>query len=572
MTTTAAGDPAILPFLDSVVDVVHDGVVACDAQGRLIVVNRAARLMHGVGPDDDVDPLDWMERTDLRTADGSRLLEISEIPLVRALHGESVPSYDLLITPPDGRRHRVTCSARPILDESGALLGAVATLHASGERSHGEPCRRHDNLHDLLTGLPNRALLAHRLEHAIAGFQRDPKHQFALMVLDLDDFKHINEGNGHLIGDQLLQEIARRLVRVLRATDAVTRLGGDEFAILLEAPCDETVVMRVCDRIQTAVRKPIEIGDHTLHVTASIGATLSNAHYHSPDDPMRDADTAMYRAKQSGKNHVALFDLSMSAAVRERISTERDLRVALQREDQMVLHYQPIIDLETGRCTGFEALARWRHPTRGLLPPAAFLEIAESTNLIVPLGNWALREAARQLSEWQQIKELADLEMAVNLSGKQLTSKHQPEEHLLGFAFPHGLELEVTESTLTDSPEAVATLAELAGRGVRLSLDDFGTGFASLDAVQRHPISTLKIDRSFVAQLPEGARQRAIIASVSTLAQHLGLRIVAEGLETRAQVQAVLSMGCRYGQGYFFSRPVPAPDALNFALKANGIA
>ncbi len=558
-------------FFDLMLDVVQDGIVACDATGRLTVVNRAARVMNSNDADVYVDPLDWADRADLFTSDGSRSLAESELPLVRALRGETVRGYEFLVAYANGAMRWVRSHARPILDRDDQLLGAVMILQDITKEREAKARAGRDALHDNLTGLPNGALLSHRLDHAIACHRRDPKDSYALLLVDVDDFKLVNEGYGHLVGDELLQRVSARLVKALRATDAVTRLGSDEFAILLEPPCDEGVVLRVCERIHDALRQPVIIGSLSLHVTASIGATLGSCAYQRAEDPMRDADAALYRAKQSGKNGTALFDLSMSAAVRERITTERDLRVALDRDDQMVLFYQPIMDLLTGRCTGFEALARWRHPERGLLAPGAFLEVAESTSLIVPLGNWSLQEASRQLRDWRRLPGLSDLGMSVNLSGRQLATVHCPQKHLLSFDFPKGLELEVTESTLTDSPEAVAALEALARRGVALSLDDFGTGFASLAAVQRHPISTLKIDRSFVAQLPDGDRQRAIIASVSTLAQHLGLRLIAEGLETRDQVDAVVSMGCRYGQGYYFSRPVPADEALEFARAANGL-
>ncbi|MFV0460043.1 MAG: putative bifunctional diguanylate cyclase/phosphodiesterase [Actinomycetales bacterium] len=555
-------------FLDAILDNVQDGIVACDPDGRLTLFNRAARRMHGTGPDSHLSAGEWAEHYDLFTSAGDRHLTLEELPLARALHGERFRGVEIQIEPSyGGGRRTVVCAGSPLTDGTGRLLGAVTTMHDITARKRTEAQLRHDALHDRLTGLPNRALLGHMIEHAIARYQRKPRQVFGLMLLDLDDFKNVNDAYGHLAGDQFLLEVAQRLSGCLRSTDLVARLGGDEFAILLESPVDEGILMRVAERIQAALATPVTINSIPIHPSASIGATVAQPSYTQVHQVLRDADTAMYRAKNSGKNEVTLFDDSMYAAVLRRITTERELRTALA-EEQLVLHYQPVIELGTGRCVGFEALVRWQHPERGLLGPGAFLDVAETTGLIVPMGNWVLDESARQLRQWRALPGLGDLTMAANLSGRQLCKHNNPSEHLLAFDFPEGLELEVTESTLTDSAAAVATLEALAARGVPLSLDDFGTGYASLAALERHPISTLKIDRTFVAQLPDGERPRAIIGCVSTLAGHLNLRVVAEGLETIEQVQAIQELGCRYGQGFYFAKPLPADEALAYARRS----
>ncbi len=403
------------------------------------------------------------------------------------------------------------------------------------------------------------------LEKCIARFMRDPSESYAVLFLDLDNFKNINDAYGHVIGDRLLLEVAVRLNRAVRLTDTVTRLGGDEFAVLLDNPHDADQVMRIVARVQQELGAPFTLSGREVYVTTSIGAALADDHYTSPEEPLRDADTAMYRAKHAGKNSAQLFDRGMHAAVLHRLNVERELRDAIG-QGQLVLHYQPIIRLSDGSCCGFEALVRWQHPVRGLLGPAEFIGVAEDSGLIAPLDLWVLREGARQLRAWRQDPVLAHLTLAVNISGQQLRHTTRADQRLVDFDFPAGMELEVTESTLIDAPEAAETLRALSRLGVPLSLDDFGTGFASLDAVQRHPIGTLKLDRSFIAPLPSGVRQRAIVASVLTLAIHLDLRVVAEGLETLEQVQAVSELGCRFGQGYLFSRPVPADEAATYAL------
>ena len=551
-------------FLEAVLENVQDGIVACDAAGRLTIFNRMAREWHGQAPEQE-GPGEWGGKYRLFGPDGASPLEGESIPLMRALRGLNVKDQEIVIAPDHRTPRAVLSSGGPLHSPSGELLGAVIAMHDVTERRLTEQRLRHDALHDRLTGLANRALLYSLLERSMARFRRQPEYSYAVLFLDLDNFKDVNDAYGHIVGDRLLLEVAARLQQVVRRTDTVARLGGDEFAVLLDKPCDATQVMRVIARITREMRRPVRLPGHEVEVTLSIGAALADPAYTSVEEPLRDADTAMYRAKQAGKNGAQLFDQSMHEAVVRRLNTERELREAISG-GRLTLHYQPVVCLEDGVCVGFEALVRWPHPSRGLLPPAEFIGVAEACGLIGPLGAWVLEEGARQLRAWHADPALAHLSLAVNVSGKQLLPGAQPEERLLAFAFPPGLELEVTESTLIDTPEAGAHLRALAQRGVPLSLDDFGTGYASLAAVQRHPIGTLKLDRSFVAPLPSGTRQRAIVASVLTLAQHLDLRVIAEGLETPEQVEAVEELGCRYGQGYFFCRPVPAPEATAYAL------
>lgn len=549
--------------LESLLENVQDGIVACDSAGSLTVFNRVSREMHGLGSA-PVPPSEWSRHYDLYEPDGVTSLVQARIPLFRALQGEQVRDVEMVIAPRGLPRRTVRASGGPLTGPDGEPLGAVVAMHDVTAQKHAESRLRHDALHDRLTGLPNRALLASLLEKTMRRFERDPGHPYAVMFLDLDDFKNVNDAYGHLTGDRLLLETAARLRDAVRRTDTVARMGGDEFAVLLDAPCDELNARRVAERLQRSMLRPFRLQGQDVRVTTSIGLAVASRGYTRLEEPLRDADTAMYAAKRAGRNRTVLFEPSMHEQALARVDTERQLREAL-REEQFTLHYQPVMHLPSGRCVGFEALVRWQHPQRGLLAPGAFLDVAERSGLIVPLGAWVLREAARQLREWQGEADLAGLFVSVNLSGQQLQVPAGTPDDLLTVSFPDGLHLEITETSLADTPEALRAMRALERRGVPLMLDDFGTGFASLSAAQRFPVGTLKIDRSFVSPLPGDARQTAIVASVVTLARHMQLNVVAEGIETAEQAQAVTDLGCTFGQGFLFSRPLPSADAAAFA-------
>lgn len=549
--------------LESLLESVQDGIVACDELGNLTVFNRMSREMHGLGSV-PVPPAEWSHHYDLYEVDGVTPLAQERIPLFRALQGEQVRDAEIVIAPRGLPRRTVRASGGPLRGLAGEPLGAVVAMHDVTAQKHAESRLRHEALHDRLTGLPNRALLGSLLEKTMQRFERDPGHPYAVMFLDLDDFKNVNDAYGHLTGDRLLLEAAARLKDAVRRTDTVARMGGDEFAVLLDAPCDELNARRVAERLQRSMLRPFRLQGQDVRVTTSIGLAVASREYTRLEEPLRDADTAMYAAKGAGKNRTALFETHMREQTLARVDTERQLRQAL-REVQFELHYQPVMHLMTGRCVGFEALVRWQHPQRGLLAPGAFLDIAERSGLIVPLGGWVLQEAKRQLRVWQSVPELAGLFVSVNLSGQQLQVAAGTPEDLLTMTFPEGLHLEITETSLADTPEALRAMRALHRRGVPLMLDDFGTGFASLSAAQRFPVGTLKIDRSFVSPLPGDARQTAIVASVVTLARHMRLNVVAEGIETAAQARTVAELGCEFGQGFLFSRPLAPAEAAAFA-------
>ncbi|HEY9282437.1 MAG TPA: bifunctional diguanylate cyclase/phosphodiesterase [Pyrinomonadaceae bacterium] len=420
--------------------------------------------------------------------------------------------------------------------------------------------------HDALTGLPNRLLLADHLRLAIGRAKRHPDHSFALIFLDLDRFKYINDSLGHAAGDQLLITIARRLENSLRPTDTVARLGGDEFAILLDGLEDDGDAVHVAERVQQELTSPFHLSGHEVFTTASIGITLSRTGYEHPENVLRDADTAMYRAKENGKARYELFDSVMHARAVERLKLENDLRRAVER-GEFEVYYQPIVSLDSERIAGFEALVRWDHPERGFVLPAEFIPVAEETGLIVEIGQWVLRESCRQMREWQRRSfDNRLLTLSVNLSGKQFL---QP--NLIGCVKqilhetdldPRCLKLEITESIMMENAEAAsAMLVQLRGLGVKLSIDDFGTGYSSLSYLHRFPVNTLKIDRSFVMRMGDAGENSEIVRTILTLASNLGMDVVAEGVETEGQLAQLKAMRCPYGQGYLFSKPVDAAGA-----------
>src|SRR5215813_12911136 len=419
---------------------------------------------------------------------------------------------------------------------------------------------RHAAFHDSLTGLPNRAMFTELLKAEIESSSRSNDHMFAVLFLDLDRFKNINDSLGHTHGDLLLVAFAERLERTLRPVDTLARFGGDEFAILLSGMNDATDAVRVAQRIQDELSQPFVLDKNSAFATASIGIALSSSGYDRPDDILRDADIAMYRAKENGKARYELFDHGMHARAVSRLQLESDLRQAIENKEFCV-YYQPIVSLETGRLAGFEALVRWNHPRRGLVSPADFIPVAEETGLIVPIGQWVLNEACARVRQWQlDSPSHRALSLSVNLSARQVAQPDLLDRIKEALATsklnPHCLKLEITESVVMENAEAaVLMFKQLRSLGVQLSIDDFGTGYSSLSYLHRFPLNYLKIDRSFVTRMTTD-NDNAIVRTISTLARNLGMEVIAEGIETEEQFQQSKMLGCEYGQGYLFSRPV----------------
>jgi diguanylate cyclase (GGDEF)-like protein/PAS domain S-box-containing protein len=452
--------------------------------------------------------------------------------------------------------------------------GIVVSFEDVSDRKKSEEQLRHAAEHDALTGLPSRTRLADRLQQAINRARRLPDYKYAVLFLDFDRFKIINDSLGHDVGDQLLISIAERLRTNLREIDTPARLdeghlparlGGDEFVVLLDGITAAADAVRVAERLQHALSEPHLLDGHEVISTASIGIVTSDGGYDRPDDILRDADTAMYQAKTTGKARHIVFDEGMHNEVMQRLHVEKELRAAADRLD-FKLVYQPIVCLESARLVGFEALLRWPHPERGLIMPADFIPLAEELGLIVPIGRWVLTQAASQLVTWQQGSGRSDLSMSVNLSKQQLTHTDLVPDvrRILSEtgAEPRSLTLEITESTIMgDAQDLKPVLDELCRENVRLAMDDFGTGHSSLGFLHQVPMHILKIDGSFTGNVDNVRSYGAIIHSVVQLAHNLNLEVVAEGIETAEQLVMLQALDCNYGQGWLFNHPLEAVDA-----------
>jgi len=442
----------------------------------------------------------------------------------------------------------------------------AGSINDIADRKSVEAQLLHDALHDALTDLPNRVLFLDRLNLSLVRTHRSGESHFAALVLDLDRFKNVNDSLGHSMGDRLLVEIGQRLTAAIRPGDTVARLGGDEFALVLEgveSAADAAVVSR---RIQGVLARPAALAGQDVVISASIGIALSSTGYLHPEEMLRDADIAMYRAKAGGRERYEVFDQAMHRHAVALLKMETDLRRAVDQGD-FVIHYQPIVSFETGRLTGFEALVRWRHPERGLVPPAKFIAVAEETGLIVPLGWWVLLEACGQLADWnRRFTEDEPLTVSCNVSGKLVTRPDVVERMVeildASKLDPVLLRLEITENILMDhGDDVVDRLAELRALGLQLHIDDFGTGYSSLSYLQRFHYDTLKIDRSFVNAIDRDGDGSAIVRTIVALGNQLSMNVIAEGVETAAQARWLRELHCPQGQGYWFARPMEAGHA-----------
>ena len=471
--------------------------------------------------------------------------------------------YSLVI---EGKEKWFEGTVTPLSRESVVFVGRDIT-----ERKVLEERLAHQALHDPLTKLPNRTLFTDRLRQALARVRRRGL-SLAVMFMDLDNFKVINDSLGHRMGDRLLVTASKRIRSVLRPEDTVARLGGDELVILLE-DTDLDGAIHVAERILEKLRVPFSLGGRQLFVTASLGITVGDGNGKNAPDLLRDADLAMYRAKHSGKARYAIFEETMNTRALERLELEHDLRRAVER-NEFVVHYQPNVSLATGKIVGFEALARWEHPERGLLSPDKFVRVAEETGLIVPIGEAVLKEACRQAKDWHERCPSDPPAVCVNLSARQFWEPGLAET--VGRILedtdldPHYLCLEVTENTaMSDAPATTATLEVLRDLGVRAIIDDFGTGYSSLSYLERFPVDYVKIDRSFVGGLGEESGAAVLASGVISLAHALSLKVIAEGVETEEQLERLREMGCDLAQGHLFSEPLTVKAATNLLIFAH---
>jgi diguanylate cyclase (GGDEF)-like protein/PAS domain S-box-containing protein len=539
---------------------IGDAVLSTDVLGHVTYLNAVAEGLTGWRNDEALGrPLEEVLRiVDATTRDPE------PNPLMIAIRDNMNVALapNCVLIRRDGKEIAIEDTTAPIHDRRGQVTGAVMVFHNVSVARAMTLKMSYLAQHDSLTDLPNRILLNDRLSEAIA-LSRRYRRQLAVLFLDLDRFKHINDSLGHIVGDGLLQSVGRRLFTCVRSSDTVSRFGGDEFVVLLWEVKHARDAAITADKILQALREPHQIMQHDLHITASIGIVTFPDDGTDAETLLKKADVAMYHAKDTGRDSYQFFKSEMNVRAMERQSLEGSLRHAIER-CEMSLHYQPKMDLATSAIIGVEALIRWCHPQRGLVPPGQFIAIAEDCGLIVPIGRWVLREACRQARVWQ-LAGLPPTCMAVNISAVELRAP--------GFVAgvrtilretdlePRYLELELTETVLMEDSRSVAdVLKQLKDIGVLLALDDFGTGYSSLSYLKRFPIDALKIDQSFVRDLTTDEDDAGIVTAMIGMGKSLHMRVVAEGVETREQLALLQEYGCPQAQGYYFSRPVPAVD------------
>jgi len=538
----------------------NDGLWDWNLEANVVYFSTRWKNMLGYQESEIGDkPDEWLDR--IHDADRERVNEE-----IAAHQKGSVPQFESehRVLHKDGTFRWMLCRGLAVHNGSGKTLRMAGWQTDITEGKVSDP----------LTGLPNRLLFTDRVGRLVKHSKRRKEYLFAVLFLDLDGFKMINDSLGHLVGDQLLVAVASRLEKCLRATDTVARLGegfivarmgGDEFTVLLEDLKHPDDAKQAADRLMKAVTSPFMLGGREVFTSLSIGIALSGPGYEQAEDILRDADTAMYRAKSMGKARYEIFDADMRASVVARLQLEMDLRRALEHGEFHNV-YQPIVSLAAGQIVGFEALLRWQHPTRGLLGPVEFIAVAEETGLIRDLGWWNLREACQQMTEWRaDYGAYSQLTMSVNLSPKQFLQANLVED--IGSLLrelnlpPQALKLELTESTVMGDPSAaVEMLQQIKSLGISLAIDDFGTGYSSLSYLHRFPLDTLKIDRSFISSIGNG-EETEIARTILPMASNLHLDVVAEGVETIEQLVLLKKLHCKYGQGYYFSKPLSAEEA-----------
>jgi diguanylate cyclase (GGDEF)-like protein/PAS domain S-box-containing protein len=473
----------------------------------------------------------------------------------------------------NGEFRWVSSRGLAVWDANNQATRIAGSLTDISDRKFSEQKLLQYAFYDKLTGLPNRALFVDHLGLAIERAKRRPEHKYAVLFLDLDTFKDVNDSLGHMSGDELLVAVGKLLQNRMRATDTIARFGGDEFVILLDDIREKDNVTQIADWIHLALSQPFDLSDHQVYITASIGIVLGEMGYQRPEEVLRDADIAMYHAKSKGKARYEVFEPAMRTRVLDRLELANDLRHAIENQE-LRLHYQVIFSMVTGKITGLEALVRWQHPDRGLLYPGDFIQLAEETGFISSIDRWVLYEACRQLSEWQQETPLfSQLTISVNLSGRDLA---QPD--LIDFVEstlsetrldPKNLNLEITETVIIENKDStVDVCTKLRELGVHIQIDDFGIGYSSLSYLSQFPINALKIDQSFIRKMDDGNNEANIVQAIVMLSRRMGVNVIAEGVETADQFNALKALGCEYGQGYYVSKPLVSDQTKALMVKS----
>ena len=549
--------------LENYFSILPTGAMLIDGTGRVRICNHQALALLGFSLA-GLKNVNWAEPLmPILKVDGNTL-EPEALPMnVARAAGQRVPGVVMGIERPEGGDWVwVTCAAHPTFDAAGAVVEVICTLEDATQRKTAETELAIQTFRDRLTGLPNRTLFMERLSQAILRSDRRRLYS-AVLFLDLDRFKLVNDSLSHEAGDQLLVLMAKRLTGCIRPEDTVARLGGDEFVVLFEDIQSVSDGLTVADRIAQSHAFPFHIQGQEVFITASMGIALSASGETVPSELIRDAEVAMYRAKAKGERTIEVFDSSMNAQALARFQMETELRHGLERSE-FVLHYQPVVGLESGRIEGWEALVRWRHPERGLISPLDFISLAEETGIIVPLGNWVIREACRQAGHWaRRFPSEPPRLMSVNLSARQFGNRDLIADVMnaldLAALDPRCLKLELTESVMMRDPEgSLETMKAFKRMNIHMVVDDFGTGYSSLSYLKRFPVDTLKIDKSFIDGLGKDSESTAIVTAVVSLAKSLGMKVTAEGIETYDQMEHLQQLNCDHGQGYYFSRGLDA--------------
>lgn len=550
-------------FLAALLENLSDGIVACDQHGTLSLFNQAARELLGL-PELPLPPEKWSEHYHVYLTDGETPMPTEQLPLYRAFVGESVRDAEVMVIPPNSPRRYLVCNGRALVSSSGQKLGAVVAFHDISEHREAEERLLQMAHFDPLTALPNRTLFYESLQKALVHAQ---EHHciVSVMFLDLDRFKEVNDTLGHAAGDELLRQVGNRLVDCLRVRDTVGRLGGDEFGIILLSPRGAPGAQIVATKINVALRPPFEILGHEVSVTASIGIALYPEDGLDTDILMKYADTAMYQAKAAGRDAYRFYKAEMNARALEKLELENALRKALAN-NEFVLHYQPKMKIDSGEWAGVEALLRWNRPGHGLVSPANFIPLLEETGLIVPVGSWVINNACHQIAEWRRLG-VGLIRVAVNVSGKQFMKEDLVFEitsAMKKYGIGVGLlEIEITESSLMEDAEKThLILRELNSLGIAISVDDFGTGYSSLAYLSRFWIDTLKIDIAFIRNVTTNSDSAAIATAIISMAHSLKLNVVAEGVETKEQLEFLRMNDCDEIQGYLISKPLPLTELM----------
>ena len=551
-----------------------DMIAVVDSNGKRLYNSPAYQKVLGYSPE-DLSASSGLEQ--VHPEDRERVLQAAE----KARRTGRGQRLEYRMRHKDASWRILESTASPVTGEKGTLEHLVIVNRDITERKRAEEMLAHSALHDHLTGLPNRVLFVDRVQHALLHSRRHTHSKFAVLFVDIDEFKVVNDSLGHSAGDELLIQVANRMTSSFREADSVmrsappdtfARFGGDEFTILLEDISKPSDAIRVAQRIQERLLTPFEVLGHPIVIAASVGVALSEASYDRPEDLLRDAEIAMYRAKRAGKARVEVFDPAMHSSALRRLKMESDLRRGIENHE-LVVFYQPIVSLETGKIAGFEALSRWQSP-EGMISPVEFIPVADESGLILAINRQLLMDACQQLRTWQS--ELGfdpPLTMSVNITPKQFGRSDLVEEistilQQTGVA-PDTINLEIMETiAMGDADRSLTVLAELKALGVGLSIDDFGTGYSSLSRLPRFPIDALKIDRVFISAMCTDHDSHEIVRLIVMLAHSVGLKVVAEGTETAAQINELRKLGCEMAQGFLFSRPVEAPAAHELLLKS----